>query len=128
MTTFPAFVRVQQRWDQPRIADVEAAVTAALQAGRLQPRLRPGMVVGITAGSRGIARLPEILRAAVAFCRAAECKPFLFPAMGSHGGGTAEGQRALLADLGITEGSVGAEIRATMEVIQVAETPEGLPG
>jgi hypothetical protein len=127
MTTFPAFVRVRQRWDQPRIAGVEAAVTAALQAGRLQPRLRPGMVVGITAGSRGIARLPEILRAAVAFCRAAECKPFLFPAMGSHGGATAEGQRALLAELGVTEGSVGAEIRATMEVVRVAETPEGLP-
>ena len=63
----------------------------------------------------------------MAFCRTAECKPFVFPAMGSHGGGTAEGQRALLADLGITEGGVGAEIRATMEVIQVAETPEGLP-
>ena len=127
MMTFPIFARVTQRWDQPRIADVGAAVTAALEAGGLRRRLRPGMVVAITAGSRGVARLPEILRAAVAFCRAAECKPFLFPAMGSHGGGTAEGQRALLAELGITEGSVGAEIRATMEVIQVAEPPEGLP-
>ena len=127
MTTFPTFARVTQRWDQPHIPDVEAAVTAALEAGGLRRRLRTGMVVAITAGSRGVARLPEILRAAVAFCRAAECRPFLFPAMGSHGGGTAEGQRALLADLGITEGSVGAEIRATMEVIQVAETPEGLP-
>lgn len=127
MMTFPTFARVTQRWNQPRIADVEAAVTAALEAEGLRARLRPGMVGAITAGSRGVARLPEILRAAVAFCRAAECKPFLFPAMGSHGGGTAEGQRALLADLGITEGSVGAEIRATMEVIQVAETPEGLP-
>lgn len=127
MTTFPTFARVTQRWNQPRIADVEAAVTAALEAGGLRGRLRPGMVVAITAGSRGVARLPEILRAAVAFCRTAECKPFLFPAMGSHGGGTAEGQRALLADLGITEASVGAQIRATMEVIQVAETAEGLP-
>lgn len=61
MTTFPTFARVTQRWDQPRIADLEAAATAALEA--------------------------EGLRAAVAFCRAAECKPFLFPAMGSHGGG-----------------------------------------
>ncbi|MGH7408900.1 MAG: DUF2088 domain-containing protein [Candidatus Methylomirabilales bacterium] len=127
MTTFPIFTRVTQRWDQPRIPDVEAAVAAALEAGGLRGRLRPGMVVAITAGSRGVARLPEILRAAVAFCRTAECKPFLFPAMGSHGGGTAEGQRALLADLGITEASMGAEIRATMEVVQVAETREGLP-
>ncbi len=91
MTTFPTFARVTQRRDQPHIPDVEAAVTAALEAGGLRQRLGPGMVVAITAGSRGVARLPEILRAAVAFCRAAECKPFLFPAMGSHGGGTAEG-------------------------------------
>lgn len=127
MTPFPTFLRARQHWDQPRIADLGAAVTAALEAGGLRGRLKPGMVVGITAGSRGIARLPEILRAAVAFCRSAECKPFLFPAMGSHGGATAEGQRALLADLGVTEGSVGAEIRATMEVVQVTETRDGLP-
>lgn len=127
MTPFPTFLRARQHWDQPRIADLGAAVTAALEAGGLRGRLKPGMVVGITAGSRGITRLPEILRAAVAFCRSAECKPFLFPAMGSHGGATAEGQRALLADLGVTEGSVGAEIRATMEVVQVTETRDGLP-
>lgn len=127
MTRFPSFLRARQHWDQPRIADLGAAVTGSLEAGGLGRRLEPGMVVAITAGSRGIAHLPEILRAAVLYCRSADCKPFLFPAMGSHGGATAEGQRALLADLGVTEGSVGAEIRATMEVVQVAETPEGLP-
>lgn len=85
MVAFPTFASVRQRWSQPRIADVKAAATAALEAGGLRERLRPGMAVAITAGSRGIAPLPEILKAVVACCRAADWKPFLFPAMGSHG-------------------------------------------
>jgi hypothetical protein len=83
--------------------------------------------VALTAGSRGIANIPRILRAAVSFLKDLGARPFLVPAMGSHGGGTAEGQRQLLESYGITESFVGAPIRASMEVVSLGNTPEGYP-
>jgi len=90
-------------------------------------RLGGGKRVAITAGSRGIARISEILAAVVSRVRDYGGLPFLVPAMGSHGRATAEGQVALLAELGITEESVGAPIEATMEVVKLGQLPEGLP-
>jgi len=120
-------VRVRQVWDQPNISDVAAVVTDQLhRCGALQ-RIRPGDRVAITAGSRGIAALPSVLRAVIRQVRSCGGEPFLFPAMGSHGGGTAEGQRALLAGLGISEETMGAPILATMEVTRLGEIEEGVP-
>jgi hypothetical protein len=120
-------VRVRQRWDQPNIQDLEAATDQALaQCGALA-RVRAGQEIAITAGSRGIASVPRILRAVVRAVRDRGASAFVFPAMGSHGGGTAEGQRELLANLGITEATVGAPIRSSMEVVRIGTTSRGIP-
>jgi hypothetical protein len=124
---YPRIVRIRQHFEGPRVTDVAAAVTAALEPLDLGRRIRPGQSVALTAGSRGIANIPVILRGTAAFLRKLGARPFLVPAMGSHGGGTAEGQRHLLESYGITEEFVGAPIRASMEVVPVGETAEGFP-
>lgn len=118
---------LRQKWDQPEVKDVRAATKRELRSSGALERIRPGDQIAITAGSRGIACMPTVLRAIIAAVREAGGVPFIFPAMGSHGGGTAEGQRALLAELGITEDSMGVPIRASMEVVPLGETPDGLP-
>jgi hypothetical protein len=99
----------------------------ALESLDLPRKVRPGQTVALTAGSRGIAGIPVLLRAAVAFLKKLGARPFLVPAMGSHGGGTAEGQRGILESYGITEEFVGAPIRSSMEVVPVGTTAEGYP-
>lgn len=118
---------VRQRWQQPDISNLTVATQQALERSGALARLKPGDEIAITAGSRGIASAPTILRAVVATVRQRGGRPFIFPAMGSHGGGTAEGQKALLASLGIDEQTMGAPLRATMEVVELGRTPEGVP-
>ena len=120
---FPHLLPVRQRFDPAKVADVAAATAQALEP--LRARLRPGMTVAITAGSRGIHDKPAVVRAAGEWLRSAGAEPFVVPAMGSHGGATAEGQVQLLADLGITEGSVGMAIQATMETVEIDRLPGG---
>ena len=118
---------VRQRWHQPEIVDVAGAATRELARTGALERIKPGDEIAITAGSRGIATLPVVLRAVVAAVRARGGVPFLFPAMGSHGGGTARGQLELLAGMGIDDASMGAPIRASMDVVQLGQTANGLP-
>jgi hypothetical protein len=120
---FPGLLPVRQRFDAPRVEDVAAATSAALEPARA--RVRPGMSVAITAGSRGIHDKPVVLRAAGEWLRSVGAEPFVVPAMGSHGGATAEGQVQMLADLGMTEESLGMPIRATMETIELDRLPNG---
>ncbi|HEV2122921.1 MAG TPA: lactate racemase domain-containing protein, partial [Chloroflexota bacterium] len=89
--------------------------------------IKPGARLALTAGSRGISHIPEILGACVAALRERGAEPFIVPAMGSHGGATAEGQREVLEGYGITEDAVGAPIHATMDVVEVGRTPRGVP-
>jgi hypothetical protein len=125
--SYPQFVRVRQQFERPRVEDVPAAVAAALEKLGLGRTIRPGQTVALTAGSRGIANIPVILRSTAAFLKKLGARPFLVPAMGSHGGGAAEGQRKVLESYGITEEFVGAPIRASMETVQVGATAEGYP-
>jgi hypothetical protein len=124
---YPKIVRIRQHFERPQVEDVPRAVAASLDKLDLARRIRPGQSVALTAGSRGITNIPLILRSTAAFLRKLGARPFLVPTMGSHGGGTAEGQRHILESYGITEEFVGAPIRASMEVVQVASTPEGFP-
>lgn len=87
----------------------------------------PGSRIGVTAGSRGIRDLTLVLRAAVDWLREAGASPFIVPAMGSHGGATAEGQREMLAGLGVTEESMGCPIEATMETVVLGTLSDGTP-
>jgi hypothetical protein len=124
---YPKFLRIRQHFERPRIADVAAAVRAALEPLDLGRRIRPGHSVALTAGSRGIANIPTVLRAVADFLNHLGAKPFLVPAMGSHGGGTAEGQRHILESYGITEEFVGVPIKASMDVVSIGTTAEGYP-
>jgi len=90
-------------------------------------RVKPGARIAVTGGSRGIADIPLILRTVVEELKARGAEPFLIPAMGSHGGATAEGQIEMMAGYGMTEESLGCPVRATMEVVEVGTTPSGIP-
>ncbi len=118
---------VQQRFDAPQATDLTAATRAALEDSGLLARLSTGKTVAIGVGSRGIANLPAIVRATVDRLKEAGLQPYVVPAMGSHGGATADGQRGMLAQLGVTEATVGAPIRATMEVKEIGRIPNGPP-
>lgn len=120
---FPRLLRVRQVFDAPRIPDIAGATAAALEA--LRGRISPGMTVAITAGSRGIHDKPTVVRAAGQWLRSAGAKPFVVPAMGSHGGATAAGQLEMLAELGMTEESLGMPIRATMETVDLGRVSDG---
>ena len=107
--------------------DVEAAVAAGFVGAGVHDLVTRGDRVAITAGSRGIRDLPAVLRAAVAAVRGAGGDPFIAPCMGSHGGATAEGQRATLESLGVTERTVGAPVVSSMDVVSVGESSFGAP-
>lgn len=123
----PRVARIRQRFRDEHIADVPGAVRAAISACHAVERVRPGSRVAITAGSRGIAHIDTIIAAVASELRARGGEPFLVPAMGSHGGATAEGQLDVLAGYGITEQAVGAPVSATMEVVEVGRTAAGVP-
>ncbi|MCB0183592.1 MAG: hypothetical protein KDE31_04980, partial [Caldilineaceae bacterium] len=120
-------LNVHQTFDAPDVGDIDAAVQKALKEDGLLARMKPGATVAVGVGSRGIANIPQITKATVDGLRAAGMKPFVLPAMGSHGGATAEGQKEVLTNLGVTEASVGCEIKATMEVQQIGQIPDGPP-
>ncbi len=120
---FPRMLPVRQRFKAPQLSDVAAAAAAALEPVRA--RITPGMTVAITAGSRGIHDKPTVVRAAGEWLRSVGAKPFVVPAMGSHGGATAEGQVGMLAELGMTEHTLGMPIQSTMETVDLGAVPDG---
>lgn len=125
--SFPRMIRVRQKFDARRVADVPAEVRAQLASLQLANRIRAGQTVAITAGSRGIAHIDQIIRAAVDHVKSLGAIPFIVPAMGSHGGGTAAGQTQILEHYGITPEKMGCELRASMETVIVDRTPQGIP-
>lgn len=125
--SYPKILRLKQQFERPRVADVARTVRDEMESLNLRQTIRPGQTVALTAGSRGIANIPLILRSVVEFLKDLGAKPFLVPTMGSHGGGTAEGQRNILEEYGITSDFVGAPIRSSMETVIVGTTAEGFP-
>ena len=123
--SLPKMGTVRQKWETDPIPDdeVEAVAAAALENLALED-VPEGGSVAVGAGSRGINNLPAIVRGVVDGLQERGYEPFVFPAMGSHGGATAEGQTAKLDALGVNEETVGCEIRATMDVVEVGQTPE----
>src|SRR5919201_5417945 len=117
-------IRVRHTFAGPRVADIPRTVAECLTAAGLP--IKRGDTVAVGAGSRGIANIDVIVGATVRWLRDHGARPFVFPAMGSHGGGTVEGQLSVLAHYGITEASMGCPIQATMDVVQVGEAL-GLP-
>lgn len=126
--TPPRMALARQSFAGDRIDDVPGALKAAYDAapGCLE-RVKPGMSVAITAGSRGLASLVPMLQSIVASVTAQGAHPFIVPAMGSHGGATDEGQASVLKKLGVTEESMGCPIRSSMETVEIAVLPNGMP-
>lgn len=123
----PRVVAVRQRFERRAVHDVERGCGEALRERRDHMAVKTGMRVAITAGSRGITNISEILRAVVAEVKMRKAVPFLVPAMGSHGGATAEGQVAVLAEMGVTEDTVGAPIVSSMDTVKIGAACNGLP-
>ena len=123
----PRMAPVRQALDQERIADIPAVVKTELMRPEIRKQIEPGASIAITVGSRGVANIPEITREIVRNVRSFGAEPFVIPAMGSHGGGTAEGQMELLASLGVTEDVIEAPVRSSMEVVQITALDDGRP-
>ena len=127
---FPAplperMLKVRQTFDTRKVDDLPGRVHEAWTESGIYSRMKPGAVVGVGVGSRGIANIPVLAKASVDWLRAHGFQPFVFPAMGSHGGATADGQKLMMAELGVTAQSVGCEIQATMEVKPIGEIEDG---
>jgi hypothetical protein len=123
----PRVVRARQSFERPVLPDPEEEFLSRLRGAGVLSAIREGMTVAIAVGSRGISNQPRLVRALVGELKKAGAQPFLFPAMGSHGGATAEGQKSMLEGLGLGEESVGAPIRATMETVEVGTAGPDLP-
>jgi hypothetical protein len=114
--------RLKQRLEGPTLADSPAAVRESIRQLGLQERVKPRATVAITSGSRGIANIDRITRAVVDEVRSLGLTPFIVPAMGSHGGATAEGQAKVLEHYGITAASMGCPIKSSLDVVEIGRT------
>lgn len=123
----PRVVQVRQRFDDTKLDDPVAELRAGIAANEGYKKIRPGMRIAVAVGSRGIHHIPEFVKVIVEALREKGAEPFIIPAMGSHGGASAGGQKEMLEALGITEAYTGAEIRSTMEVERLGTTDTGLP-
>ena len=126
-TEYPGIFRVRQSFERPRVQDVAGEVESQLAALALGGTVKPRQNVAITAGSRGIANIKVIIRAIADHVKRLGAAPFIVTAMGSHGGGTAEGQVEVIQSYGITEEYCGCPIRSGMETVVVADAAEGFP-
>ena len=127
MIVFPRMARVRQQVPSAPLADVPQAVRDEFARIELAARVAPGQRIAVAAGSRGVADYALIVRTIVEELQRLGAQPFVFPAMGSHGGATAEGQREVLAEREITEQTIGCPIHSSMEVVRVGETVTGIP-
>ena len=123
----PRMVEVRQLFDHDHLEDVPGEVRRELSRKEVTDKIQPGMRIAITAGSRGIDHLALIIREVVSFLKEQGASPFVIPAMGSHGGSTAEGQLAIVHEYGVTEEYVGCPVVATMDVTQIGELDDGRP-
>ena len=124
---FPKMYRIRQTFEPQKIDDITADVRTGMAALHLESKTTPGQTVAIGCSSRGIANYAAIVKEVAASLKAMGLKPFIFPAMGSHGSATARGQQQVLAHLGITGESTGIPVRSSLDVIRIGETEQGIP-
>ncbi len=117
---------VKQNFPDRRLSDIPGTVTKELSEAGFGQSLKPGASIAIGVGSRGISNIASIVKAVVAFWKSRGMAPFIFPAMGSHGAATAEGQADVLAHYGIIEETMGCRVRSSLDVISLGRTPEGI--
>ena len=118
--------RVKQAFDGNKIENIQKALASELAKIKFTEKIKPGMKIGITVGSRGIDNLPLIIKLIIGEVKRNGGEPFILAAMGSHGGATAEGQRQVLKKYGFTEESMGAPIISSMKVVELGRLQNGL--
>lgn len=125
----PDMFHAEQGFDKSHIepAEIPSIVRKELSRPEIADTIQPGMSIAITAGSRGVANVDTITRAIVDFCKERGAEPFIVPAMGSHGGATAEGQAQLLEGYGITAETMGCPVRSSMETVLLGYSEFGKP-
>ena len=123
----PQIMKVSQTFDNTKLDDVEGDLNQKLIDKNIKDKIKPGMKIAITGGSRGISFYKELMKTIVSFVKKCGATPFIVPSMGSHGGGTSEGQENMLKKLGITKESVVCEIISSMDVVEVGRTSKDLP-
>ena len=121
----PEMAKVRQMFERHGIDDVAKGVMDELARPDIKAKVKPGAKIAVGVGSRGVANIDVAVKALIASLKELGADPFIFPAMGSHAGGTSEGQEALLAGYGVTEDKMGAPVRATMDTVVVAELEGG---
>ena len=117
---------VRQKFPDRRLADISSTVQREMSQSGFGARLKPGARVAIGVGSRGIANIATIARSVAQYWIGRGMKPFIFPAMGSHGAATAEGQADVLAHYGIIEETTGCPVISSLDVVPLTRTPEGI--
>ncbi|WP_094604557.1 hypothetical protein SPSIL_048920 [Sporomusa silvacetica DSM 10669] len=122
----PRVVKIRQKFKVTEISDIPATMHQEFAKADIGDRVKPGMRIAIAVGSRGMDKIPELVRLTVAEIKQRSGEPFVVPAMGSHGGATAAGQAKVLANLGVTEASVGCPIISSMEVVEIGKINNGL--
>jgi hypothetical protein len=113
----PKMLKVKQNFEDHKIDDVATAVKMQIQRPEIKGKISSGKTIAVGVGSRGVANINIAVKALVESLKDLGANPFVFPAMGSHAGGTAESQRALLAGYGITEETMGVEIKSNMDTV-----------
>ncbi len=127
MPAYPQMFRIRQHFDAPRVDDIAGTVRDEIARINPSSTIKPGQTVAVAAGSRGVANINTIVKTVVEEMKAIGAVPYIVPAMGSHGGGTAEGQTQVLAEYGITEGAMGCPIKSSMDVIQIGVSDFDMP-
>jgi len=125
--TIPKFVKIRQVFNNPVVEDIVTTTRTELAKKELKARIKPNQKIAICIGSRGIANLATIVKETINYVKEIGATPIIFPTMGSHGTATAEGQKSILADFGITAKNIGAEILSCMDVVQIGTVKDGTP-
>src|SRR5699024_8491376 len=123
----PKMTKVKQSFNDEKLENLGEELIDQLDKKELAKQIKPGMEIEVAVGSRGLDRLVEMTKVTIEYLKEQGAKPFIVPCMGSHGGATGPGQKAVLEHLGVKEEVVGAEIRSSMEVIKIDELENGLP-
>lgn len=124
---FPKMMRIRQSFEQAAVNDVAGHLRARIRALASRLQVSPGQTAAIACGSRGLAEYGTIVKTVIEETRWLGLDPFIVPAMGSHGAGTAQGQKRVLEHLGLREGQVGAPIRSSLQVVELGKTSDGIP-
>jgi hypothetical protein len=124
--SFSRLLNVHQKFPDRRVDNIPSTIEMELTTAAMAENLKPGARIAIGVGSRGIANIATIVRSVVDYWKSRGFSPFLFPAMGSHGAATAEGQADVLAHYGIVESTMGCPVVSSLEVEPLGSTPDGI--